>query len=177
MADKVVIDTNVILTASGQHKGVSAACVDSCSKRLLAVMSSTVVVIDDGYEVLSEYQNKSKPWTGNRVGDIFLKWLLNNSTNPKHCRQVTLSKGLAPNTYANFPDQQLQDEFDPPDRVFVAVAAAERGEPKIIQAADCKWLNWNDRLKAVGIEVDYVCPDDICRFFAKKFPGRIIPKF
>lgn len=177
MMTKVVIDTNVILTASGQHEGVSSECIANCSQKLLFVRNSCVVVIDDGYEILKEYQNKTMPSKGKAVGDVFLKWLLNNSANTKHCRQVSLTKGAKPDTYLDFPDQALQDEFDPPDRKFVAVAAVDGCDSKVMQAADCKWLNWNARLKAAGIDVEYICPDDICRFYSKKYPNQPVPDF
>lgn len=177
MRNKVVIDTNVILTANGQHNDVSPSCVSSCSKSLIEAMASSIVVIDDGYEILKEYQNKTSPWTGNAPGDVFLKWLLNNSTNRKHCKQVPLTHGMQKNTYKEFPDQELQDDFDPPDRKFVATSGADGCEPEILQAVDCKWLNWNTRLKAAGIDVKYICPDDICRFYVNKYPGHSIPDF
>ncbi|WP_206601082.1 hypothetical protein [Pseudophaeobacter leonis] len=135
------------------------------------------MIIDDGYEILKEYQNKTMPSKGKAVGGVFLKWLLNNSTNVRHCRQVPLTRGPCPDTYVEFPDQVLQDEFDPPDRKFVAVAGADGCDPKVIQAADCKWLNWNVRLKAAGIDVEYICPDDICRFYSNKFPNQTVPVF
>ena len=177
MMAKVVIDTNVILTASGQHEGVSEECVANCSQKLLSIMNSCTVVIDDRYEILKEYQNKTKHLKGKATGDVFLKWLLNNSTNTKHCRQVSLTQGQNPDTYLDFPDQVLQNEFDPPDRKFVAVAGADGCEPKVVQAADCKWLNWNARLKAAGIDVEYICPDDICRFYSNKYPNQPVPSF
>lgn len=174
---KVVIDTNVILTANGQHEGVSAECEANCTKILLSVMKSSIVVIDDSYKILKEYQNKTMHLKGKAAGDVFLKWLLNNSANTKHCRQVSLTQGPNPDTYLDFPDQVLQDEFDPPDRKFVAVAGADGCEPKVMQAADCKWLNWNARLNASGIDVEYICPDDICRFYSKKYPYQPVPRF
>jgi predicted nucleic acid-binding protein len=177
MRNKVVIDTNVILTANGQHDGASPSCKDSCSKSLFEAMNSSIVVIDDGYEVLKEYQHKTSPWKGNAAGDMFLKWLINNSNNPRCCKQVRITLEKQTNTYNEFPDQALQDDFDPPDRKFVAVAGADGCEPNILQAVDCKWLNWNVRLKAAGIEVKYICPDDICRFYANKYPDQPIPEF
>jgi hypothetical protein len=60
-------------------------------------------------------------------------------------------------------------DFDAPDRKFVAVAAAHADRPPILQAADSKWLDWQDALKEHGITVELLCPQDIRRFHANKF--------
>lgn len=172
-----VVDTNVILAANSQHPELSPACVVTCAKKLQDVMTSGVIVIDDGFEILKEYQKKSNHKGGKRPGDAFLKWLLQNSRNPKFCQQVSITLSGVPDKYVDFPDQILQDEFDPPDRKFVAAAHAHGGGPLILQAADCKWVRWNDRLKASGVSVDYLCPDDICKFYKSKFPDEDIPDF
>lgn len=177
MRNKIVFDTNVILTASGLHENVSEECIAECSKVLLKAMTSSIVVIDDNREILDEYLQKTSPWTGQAVGDKFLKWLINNSANPTNCKQVPLTCGHEPDTYAEFPDQALQADFDPPDRKFVAVSGADRCEPQVVQATDCKWLNWDKRLRDAGVKVQYICPDDICKFYEKKFPGQPLPEF
>ena len=176
MVSKYVVDTNVILAASSQHGKVSEDCVVECGKRLAAIMESGIVFIDQGGKIIGEYGNKSKPWTGNKLGDLFLKWVINNQGNPKRCVQVHVCES-GDNSYDEFPDATLQDEFDPPDRKFIAVAHASGMNPTVLQAADSKWLNWNARLKDSGISVDFVCPTDICRFYQSKFPGRKIPDF
>ncbi len=91
------------------------------------------------------------------------------------CSQVPLTETVA-DTFAEFPDPVLQTKFDPPDRKFVAVANAHPDKPPILQAADCKWLNWRDDLATHGITIDFVCPEDVKTFYAKKFPGKPIPE-
>ena len=63
----MVIDTNVILVASGQHLEVSPACVANCALALQSVMKSGKLVIDDGFQILLEYQNRSQPKNGSRL--------------------------------------------------------------------------------------------------------------
>jgi hypothetical protein len=172
----VVIDTNVLLVANGSHADVSPQCRQACVERLLARQREGVVVIDDAYRILREYQNKTQPNQPKGVGDVFLKWLLQNVANGQRVHQVSITE-TGTNEYAEFPDPALQPEFDAPDRKFAAVASAHPDKPPVWQAADSKWLNWWGRLAAKGVRVQFVCPKDASRFYAKKFPGAAAPPF
>lgn len=171
---KVVIDTNVLLVANGQHADVSPACVVTCVQQLLAIQKNGVVVVDDGFRLLGEYQQKTSLSPPKGVGDVFLKWLLRQAGNASRVQQVKLTE-TAPDCFAEFPDPALEPQFDPPDRKFPAVANAHPQKPSIWQAADCKWLDWWPALQAKGIGVEFLCPGDVCRFYQKKFPGKPVP--
>lgn len=172
----VVIDTNVLLVANGSHDGASTACRMACIARLSERQKAGVVVVDDARLLLGEYQNKTRPNQPKGVGDVFLKWLLQNQANAARVHQVRItSTGL--DSFAEFPDATLQSEFDASDRKFVAVANAHPDKPPIWQAADSKWLKWWQRLDAAGVKVDFLCPDDARRFFARKFPNEAVPAF
>lgn len=171
---EVVIDTNVLLVASQRHQAVSPQCVRACVERLERVRRTERVVIDDAFRMLGEYQNKLDANHGKGVGEAFLKWLLQNQTNPKRVQRVTLTE-RARDDYAEFPDPALAAEFDPPDRKFVAVAHARPSKPPVLQATDSKWLRWRERLQAHGVRVEFLCPHDVCRFFEAKFPGELVP--
>lgn len=162
-----VVDTNVILVASGQHADVSGACVLACAQRLQDIMASGRVAIDDRYRILSEYQNKTLPKVGNRAGDAFVKWLLRNNANRSRCDQLVLVEH-SERGFESFPDDDRLASFDPPDRKFVAVAAAHPDKPPIAQAADSKWLGWAPALRDHGIEVEFLCRKDIQSFGDKK---------
>lgn len=170
---KAVIDTNVLLVANGQHDDASPGCVVECVQRLQAMQREGIVVVDDGYRILGEYQNKTCINPAKGVGDIFLKWLLRNSSSPR-VEQVSLVE-IADSSFAEFPDPALELLFDASDRKFPAVANVHPGKPPIWQAVDCKWLNWWATLKAKGVEVEFLCPDDICLFYSNKFPGKPLP--
>jgi hypothetical protein len=165
-----VVDTNVLLVANGDHDGVSSDCRKQCVLRLLQLQRTGVVVIDDGYRILTEYHKKTSPNQPMGVGDVFLKWILQNHSNTSRVSKVTLTE-LAPNEFAEFPDCELASEFDPPDRKFVAVANAHADKPPIVQATDSKWVKWWPELAKHGIEVEFPCATDIAAFFAAKFPG------
>lgn len=169
----VVIDTNVLLVANQQHEDISEECVLACTQKLLWAKQQGIVVIDDAYRIISEYCNKPDV-NGPRVGDVFLKWLLQNQSNPKCVNKVPITE-TDEDHFAEFPDQALQPQFDAPDRKFPAVANAHADKPPVMQAADCKWLNWWPALHAAGIVVDFVCPVDVCGFYGNKFPGQPVP--
>jgi hypothetical protein len=163
----VVVDTNVILVANGQHEGVGAQCVANCGQRLREIMANDRVAIDDRYEIIVEYQNKTSPRAGKRPGDAFLKWLLRNNANPQRCDQVHLAANPA-RGFESFPDDPQLANFDLPDRKFVAVAAAHPEKPPILQAADSKWVDWSVPLAEHGVSVDFLCRKDILRFRQNK---------
>lgn len=171
---RAVIDTNVLLVANGQHADVSADCVTECVRRLQAVQKSGITVIDDGYRILGEYQHKTSLKPPKGVGDVFLKWLLREAGSTKRVEQVSLTE-TATNCFAEFPDPALEGNFDAPDRKFAAVANAHPEKPPIWQASDCKWLDWWPALQAKGVRVEFLCPDDACQFYSKKFPGKSLP--
>lgn len=171
---KAVIDTNVLLVANGDHLEASADCVIECVRRLQAMQSRGVVVVDDGFLILGEYRNKTKVNPPKGVGDVFLKWLMREASNPARVEQVALTK--TPNgCFAEFPDCALQQEFDASDRKFIAAAHAHPDKPPVWQAADSKWLHWWQPLSAHGIHVEFLCKQDVLRVYAKKFRGKPAP--
>jgi len=169
----IVIDTNVLLVANQQHDNTSPECVFICTQKVLWAQQHGVVVIDDAYRIISEYCNKPDI-NGARTGDAFLKWLLQNQSNTDRVHQVVINE-TAPDHFAEFPDQVLQPTFDAQDRKFPAVANAHTDKPPVLQAADCKWLDWWPALQVAGITIEFVCPGDICEFYSNKFPGQAVP--
>jgi hypothetical protein len=170
----VVIDTNVLLIANGSHADVSEECRKECIKQL-SYQQKFITVIDDQYRILLEYQNKTRPNQPKGVGDVFLKWLLRNQHNTKYVQQVSLNE-TKEHWFDEFPSTCAQDGFDPPDRKFVAVSNAHKNKPIIWQAADCKWLDWWKALEESGIKVKFLCEDDACKFYSKKFPKHNKPE-
>lgn len=170
---EVVIDTNVLLVANGAHDEVSYSCVEACIEHL-TLARTNVVVVDDEHRILSEYKNKLQPNGGKGVGDAFLKWLLQNSAKTERVVQVTLTD-MHDACFVEFPDHSMQSDFDPADRKFVAVANACAPKAVIWQATDCKWLDWWQGLEVAGISVKFICPDDVCRFYAATFPRQPMP--
>jgi hypothetical protein len=170
---EVVIDTNVLLVAEGMHPDVSADCVRACVAMLEAIRRSGTIVLDDGYRILREYQNKLSVNRSKRVGAAFLKWLMQHQRTSR-VEYVSLTE-LPGSCFKEFPVAALQAVFDPPDRKFPAVANAHVAKPPVLQAADCKWLDWWQPLAAAGVNVEFLCPPDVCAFYGHKFPGKPVP--
>ena len=169
-----VVDTNVILVANGAHKDVSPECVIECVNRLQQLMSHGSIAIDDAFRIVGEYQKKTSPRKGAGAGDVFLKWVLNRLADTKRVHQVPLTE-VSKDCFVEFPVAALEQTFDRPDRKFAAVANAHPAKPPIWQAADCKWLDWWPDLQAQGVQVEFLCGDDVCRFYVKKYPKKSVP--
>lgn len=172
----VVVDTNVILVANNAHTDASPECVLECVARLQALMATGSVAIDDAYRILSEYQNKTSPRKAKGVGDLFVKWVLTKQADSRRVHQVELTE-VSEHQFLEFPDAALEAQFDPPDRKFAAVAHAHPSKPPVWQAVDCKWVDWWPALKKHGVNVDFLCEEDACRFYKKKFPRKPSPQF
>lgn len=170
-AKPYVVDTNVILVANGAHDNVTEECVIACVNKLTAIKEAGVLVLDDAYRILNEYQNKTTPRKAKGVGDLFVKWALTHHNQPEKVTLVNLTHH-GDEIYAEFPDAGLSAQFDPPDRKFVAVANAHIERPPILQGTDSKWLDWHAPLKAHGIDVEFLCIKESTRFHKKKFPRK-----
>jgi hypothetical protein len=168
MPVNTVVDTNVVLVANEQHPTASPNCIKECSLRLQEIMRQGRLVLDDNFQILKEYLKKTHHKTGTRPGDAFVKWALQNRCKIQKCDQVQLQEN-AERGFTSFPDDPSLNDFDPEDRIFVAVAAVHVSHPIILEAADCKWLDWAPILKKYDVEVEFVCKKDIKLFHQHKF--------
>ena len=169
MPDTLVVDTNVILVANNKHREVSPECVANCALRLQDVMNSGRLALDDARRILGEYLHKTHPNRSKGPGDAFVKWVLRNEHNLMRCVRVALTE-TSKDQFQGFPQDGELENFDPPDRKFVAVAIAHPENPPILQATDSKWLGWAEELARHGITVEFVCEKDVRRFQKRKFP-------
>jgi hypothetical protein len=154
----VVIDTNVLIAANRDDcPQANLACVSACEQFLLKVQKSGIVVVDLTRLILSEYGRKVYP-NRSRTGDKFLKWLLSNQGNPKHCRFVAITP-TGEYQFAEFPAAPDLQDFDPSDRKFVAVALTHPDHPPIYNAVDSDWKIHQIALEKHGIQIEFLCPD------------------
>lgn len=181
--DAVIIDTNVILVANGQNEDANLRAIDRCSRELAAVQAGRhgLLVIDDAPDspdyswILSEYRNKSQPWSGQYPGDLFVRWVIENQFNDTRVLGVPLTpRGGArkpsgePVDYAEFPQDAALRDFDLSDRKFVAVARGYRIlEPRktavIVEASDSDFRQAQAALKKAAVSLRFLCPGAIRR--------------
>ena len=156
-----LVDTNVPLAANGASDA-DPACVLAAVQRLLHLQQSEILVLDDGFLILSEYNHKLNHRGQPGVGDAFYRWALQNRSNPRHCAQVALP--LAPDgSFAAFPAAPELAKFDLSDRKFVAAALAHPANPPVINATDKDWHEHHAALARQGVRVEFLCPAEMTR--------------
>jgi len=152
-----VIDTNVLIVANNRESPqASYECIISCIKWLQSFEKSGILVIDNNWLIIKEYQNKVNSSGQPGVGDAFLKWILLNRSNPHRCEKVQITQ-IAEYEFKEFPKSESLQKFDPSDRKFVAVALTHPQRPAIANAVDFGWNIHKDPLSEHGIEIEFLC--------------------
>lgn len=160
---EVVIDSNVLAVANHLADHASHACVESSIERLMKVQRGGRVVLDDAGRILCEYGHHCKPWNPQRVGDQFLRWLLQVRATPSRCERVTLTATGDPSRpFAEFPNDPCLASFDQDDHVYVAAALASQADPAILNAVDTDWWHFREPLRKHGIQIEFLCPEHMC---------------
>lgn len=156
-----IVDTNVGVTANGRS-GSGLSCQLRCQQALRSLMKDGLLVLDDGWRILKEYKANLSESGQPGVGDAFVRWALTNRANPKRCQLVPIRQKVGDREdYDEFPDHPALQGFDPADRKFVAVAMAHKAHPPILQATDSKWVGWAPALLECGVQVEFLCPEQI----------------
>jgi len=123
-----VVDTNVISVANGLAGQAGLECVRTCVAALQRARDEGIC-IDDGSELLSEYM-KARTDRG-EVGDLFLRWILDNRGNPESCQLVPITPSGDQWIWNEFPHDPELADFDEDDRKFVAVVRASSDDPTV----------------------------------------------
>jgi predicted nucleic acid-binding protein len=155
MMNKVVIDTNVLLSADSAIEARVADHVPLvCRLRALEWLESTLeakprVVVDTDWRILKEYENKL------RTGDYGYRFL-----HEAHRRALFDFEVVQwdEQGYALLPPALAEVVHDRSDRKFVAVALESKPHPPIVNCADSDWLAWESELARLGIIVEHLCP-------------------
>ncbi len=155
-----IVDTNVLIVANGSTEDVGLECRENCIELLEAATDGeVVVVVDSDFRIIGEY-NKQQYLQQPGPGQAFLKWILRNRSNPKHCVRVDLTETPSnPLDFEEFPDHEELQDFDNDDRKFVAVAHAHNRPTAICEAVDTDWWGWKEALEEVGVAVIFPCEE------------------
>lgn len=155
----VVIDTNVGIAANSKAD-VSEACELRCIQRLREVTKKGHLVLDAEGQIFAEYLRYLSLSGEPGVGDAFMRWVNDHQHDERFCTLVPLT--IKPDgKIVEFPARQSLTGFDPSDEKFVAVAATHADKPPIQVAVDRGWVRHRDALAEAGIEIEFLCPDDI----------------
>ena len=164
--DAVIVDTNVIVIANDTDDK-RGDCRDCCQDRLYQIIDQNEkVVVDDGWRILGEYRDNTRPNTRKGIGDLFVKRLLQNLGNPEICTMVPITSLTGNGTdFEEFPTDTALIDFDPDDRKFIALALAHKRDngrvPTILLAIDSGWLQFIAALASHEVDVDLICEADM----------------
>jgi hypothetical protein len=99
----VVIDTNVLVVANGRNcEQASPDCILACASRLNQIKQHGIVVLDSQWLILKQYMDNAYSIGQPGIGDAFLRWVLTNQANPKHCETVNITS-TGQDNFAEFP--------------------------------------------------------------------------
>lgn len=156
-----IVDTNVPLVAQGTATQMSGNCILNCVNFLERLFQGHfILVIDSDYHLIGEYSNQMNKGSQYQYGNRFLKWIYNNQANPCKIKTVEINQ-LDEFNFKEVPQSLIDIGFDNSDRKFVAVAIANNNRASIAQAADSKWIGWDEALISEGITVHFLCKDEL----------------
>ena len=156
-----LIDTNVAVTAN-KKSDADPACWGAAAQRLVQLQQHEILVLDDAFLMLNEYDRNLHSAGQPGAGDAFYLWALRNRHNPRHCEQVTLAVA-DDGSFAAFPADPALADFDPSDRKFVAAALTHPANPLIVNATDSDWHHHLLALQQHGVGVEFICPEEMTR--------------
>ena len=157
-----VVDTNVLIIANHRVEiHADMECQLTCVETLESLVAQGVVAIDDRHGsdcILAEYGRYVNRSGGPGVGDAFYKHVLDTQWMGRQVLRVPVTPSQ--NDRRGF--EELPDnDFDPSDRKFLAVAAVARAT--VLNATDSDWGEQATLMDTLGIEVRQLCPQHASR--------------
>jgi len=154
-----VVDVNVPIVANQDAPQADNDCVLACVKALQKICEGSMIVIDDGMLIFSEYMRNLSKAGQPGVGDAFMKWVWENQAVIERCERVTLTPNPGnPEDFVEFPNDPELDNFDWSDRKYVAVALASGNDPIVLNAVDPDWWENKEALERKGVRLRFLCP-------------------
>lgn len=156
-----IVDTNVPLVAQGTANQMSGSCEMNCAEFLEKLFQGHFkLVIDSNYHLIGEYEKKMNKGSQVQYGNRFLKWIYTNQANTLKIKTVEIEQ-IDEFNFAEVPQSLIDINFDNSDRKFVAVAIANKNLAPIVQAADSKWIGWEEALTNEGITIYFLCKEEL----------------
>lgn len=152
-----VVDTNVPVVANGKSEQAPPDLVERTISAIRNLMREGVVAIDDGDRILGEYRRNLHLSGEPGVGDLFMRWIHDNSANPDYCIRLAVHcTDETAQAFDEYPAELDDIAVDISDRKFIAVANARVPPCPILQAVDFKWWGWREALASKGIFIEFI---------------------
>ena len=148
-----VVDTNVFIVAHGRDGNWDLTCQSTCVEMLEKICQDYVIVIDDAYHILGEYERALKQLEG--AESISHKFFKHVHTKRGSNQVPLVSITPVPDEKRGF-EQLPKNELDPSDRKFLAVAVEAQAE--IVNATDSDWSEQGELTSRLGVTVRQLCP-------------------
>ena len=149
----IVVDTNVAIAANGKDTHADLVCQLACVEKLRAVCGNAAILLDDNSLIFDEYRSRLSFAGAPGVGDAFFKHVHDHMYGGTRVRRVAIT----PCNDQNRSFEELpENEFDPSDRKFLAVAVV--GKAEILNATDSDWSEQETLVRDLGVRVRQLCP-------------------
>ncbi len=172
--EKYIVDTNVPTKASypmeewnEEELELIESCIDFVYNLIRNPQSK--LVLDMDREIVGEYENNIKETD---IGKMFLRWLYHYMAGMDIMNDMLKLEKTKDGSYKDFPADEALQGLDLADRKFIALSAAHKDKPMLIQAADGKWLEFEEALRKYGIHIEFLNPE----YANKKFTKKILNK-
>lgn len=169
MTRPVLLDTNVPKVANAALEPDPewhVSCIGACVAAIKALTEQGHLVLDANGLIVAEYAQQLGHRGMPGVGHAFAKWVFEHQYDKGVCTQVPITP--VDDSFAEFPNRDDLASFDPSDRKFIAAATAHGGRPPILQAVDSKWWGLRSPLEAAGVNVCFVCEEQIAELHGRK---------
>ena len=159
VSEPLVVDTAVGVVANGSDD-VSLECQLACVELLREIVDDGHIVLDALELIFTEYRQQLSLSGQSGPGDEFMRWVFTHRFNPDRCTLIPLTpRNQERDDFEEFRLTSDLELFDRADRKFAAVAK-EYPAPLVV-AVDRGWSRHRDALRAAGVVLHFLCPDDI----------------
>ena len=148
-----VVDTNVAIAANGRNTHANNDCRLACIETLETICREDTIILDNAHLIFDEYRESLSFAGAPGVGDAFFKHVFTHMYAGIRVRQVAIT--VSNDEQRGF-EELPNNEFDPSDRKFLAVAVVAKAD--ILNATDSDWREHETLTCDLGVRVRQLCP-------------------
>jgi hypothetical protein len=156
-----VIDTNVLLVASGLQNAVPHCCTLRAMRFIRTFWEHYRLSLDNGWQILHEWQQRIQDYQDS-IGYEFFCDACQRSHDEEYAEAVDIEEAEShPRYLAILDDWEIRGGFDQNDRKFVKVAICSLNSPTICNSSDPDWNEQADTFAKHNIMIEELCPEFI----------------